>query len=226
MTIAMCYQSPEGIVLGADSTASALVSPTPGYTGYHYFNYHQKLYEIGESSTVGVLTWNLANIGPRSYRSLFALLDDDIRKNPPKDVAEIADRWAKLFWDEYSTSAFLAPHLKRCQDLGGKPAFDANANPPDPTARTKAEEDEFQNLKRNLVAGFCIAGYWLPDREGRAFEIIFNPLAGKPSPVALPLLSWKCWGAPNMISRLINGQDENLKRRFKNRENGAAPSQN
>lgn len=211
MTIAMCYQSPEGLVLGADSTASTIVSPSPGQTGYHYFNHHQKLYELGENSTVGVLTWNLGNVGPRSYRTLFALLDDDIRKKHPKDVAEIASRWAGLFWNEYSTSAFLAPHLQRCKQLNGKKPFDPNASTPDPTARTKDEEDEFQNLKRNLVAGFCIAGYWLPIREASAFEVIFDPLAGKPSPLQLPPLSWKCWGAPNMIMRLINGYDDNVK---------------
>lgn len=102
MTIAICYQSPEGIVLGADSTTSARISPIPGFTGFHYLNYHQKLYELGERATLGVLTWGLGGVSNvRSYRTMFALLADDIQKNPPNDVAEIAARWSKQFWSEF-----------------------------------------------------------------------------------------------------------------------------
>ena len=68
MTIAICYVSPEGIVLGADSTSSAVVSPG----GFHYFNFNQKLFEVGEDSTVGVLTWGLGGLGEMSHRRMLA----------------------------------------------------------------------------------------------------------------------------------------------------------
>jgi hypothetical protein len=98
MTIAICYQSPEGIVLGADSTSSAAISPGPGLTGYHYLNYHQKLFELGENSSIGVLTWGLGGVGGvRSYRTMFALLADDLQKKQPKHVNEIANRWCDQF---------------------------------------------------------------------------------------------------------------------------------
>lgn len=82
---------------------------------------------------------------------------------------------------------------------------------PDPAARTRDEETEFQSLRLNLVVGFCIAGYWQPNRDAAAFEIIFDPLANQPAQQALPPQSYKCWGAPNMIQRLIHGCDDTLK---------------
>jgi hypothetical protein len=57
VTIAACYVSPEGIVLGADS-ASTYAFPT----GHHHFNYGQKLFEIGTESTLGIVTWGLGGL--------------------------------------------------------------------------------------------------------------------------------------------------------------------
>jgi 20S proteasome alpha/beta subunit len=41
VTIAVCYISPEGVVLGADSTTT--------YAPHIHFNNSQKLFEIGEN---------------------------------------------------------------------------------------------------------------------------------------------------------------------------------
>ena len=41
-------------MLGADST-----STYPSLSGPHYYNHAQKLFEIGEDSTVGIVTWGL-----------------------------------------------------------------------------------------------------------------------------------------------------------------------
>jgi hypothetical protein len=58
LTIAICSLTPEGVVLGADSTASFMVPEG----GFHYLNFNQKLFQIGEDSTLAALTWGLAPI--------------------------------------------------------------------------------------------------------------------------------------------------------------------
>lgn len=202
MTIAMCYLSPEGVVLGADSTSSAPIA-----FGYHYLNYNQKLFELGEGSTVGVLTWGLAGLSIASYRTLLALLSDDLKNNAPKDVKEIADRWARQFWAVYSSDPQLKPYLAIYQTLKGKPRHD----PQDPASRTKDEEQKFNEIAISLPVGFCIAGYWLPDRSPSAFEVIFGPsLTAPPEPVQLRIGGYFSWGVPNMITRLIDGADPSL----------------
>src|SRR2546421_444412 len=111
MTIAMCHLSTEGVVFGADSTSSSPISPGPGQIGFHYFNYAQKLFELGgepQTGTLGILTWNLGGLPDKSHRTLFALLSDDIRAKPPSSVKDVADRWAALFWQAYSTGGFAA----------------------------------------------------------------------------------------------------------------------
>jgi hypothetical protein len=233
MTIAACYLSSEGIVLGADSTASWLVDSGGGLSGYHYFNHNQKIFELGENATVGVLTWGLGSLGPKSYRTLLASLSDDLQKNAPsKGVAEVADRWCTNFWQEYQTD--LKPAIQRCNDLNAKaaymaspatpapvpgpapsagtaPTLAATVVPAAPAMRTEAEEREFRTLKTGLVAGFCVAGYWLPDRTTTAFELIFDPLAPKPTPKQIPTLHYGFWGAHNLMKRLIWGGDDSLR---------------
>jgi hypothetical protein len=115
------------------------------------------------------------------------------------------------FWLEYSKSPELLPFIDRCKQLYANAPYDPKAAPPSPNAQTKDEEDEFQNLKRNLVVGFCIAGYWLPDRDPFAFEVTFDPLLGQPTPQLIQRQTYKCWGVPNMIQRLIFGFDDGLK---------------
>jgi hypothetical protein len=160
--------------------------------GFHYFNYNQKLFELGDpaAGTLGIVTWGLSGLGETSYRTLFAHLSDDIRKRPPKNVAEVAGRWIDKFWVEY------LPTVKPCQDLNGKKTFDPIANPLDPEMRTKDEEAWLEQLKRGLFVGFCIGGYVLENRKPEAFVTLFDPLLGKPVPMKLPM-AWAFWGAPN-----------------------------
>ncbi|MEX1154795.1 hypothetical protein [Parvibaculum sp.] len=207
MTIAACYISPEGVVLGADSTASINTATD----GFHYFNHTQKLFEIGEQSNLGVVTWGLGGLGTTSYRSLFAELADDLSTNPPNDMADVGARWVAKFWGAYTQSADLAPLIAKCKQLAAKPAFDANAVAPDPLARTKLEENSFLQLNQNLFVGFCIGGMVLPDRTPSALCIEFDPLSNAP-PVATSLginTRW-FWGAPNIFHRLITGADPNF----------------
>ena len=196
VTIAACYVTPEGVVLGADSTASTMLAG-----GFHYFNYNQKIFEVGEpgTGTLGMATWGLGGIGTQSHRTIVAMFDDDLKSTPPKDMKEVADRWTDKIWAQYQ------PNLARCLALNQKPPFDKAANPPNPAARTEAEEMEFEQLKHGLGLGFFIGGHLLPARAPAAFGIAFDPLAGRPTPVQFG--SWNFAGAPNMIGRLINGFD-------------------
>lgn len=210
MTIAACYLSPEGIVLGADSTT------TYGDTAseHHYYNHSQKLFELGEppeTGTLGVVTWGLGGLHVSSHRTLLALLSDDLKKNPPKSVAEVADRWSTRFWAAYSDpKCSIAPLIQQCKALGAKKAHDP-ALPTDAGMRTEAEEKAFNQHRLSLVAGFCIGGYAPPDRTPDAYEILFDPLAPKPVPTKINAPGWRFWGAPNMIQRLIFGADDELK---------------
>lgn len=203
MTIAMCAVMPEGIVLGADSTSSVFHDGT----GFHYFNHNQKIFEVGEDSTFGVLTWGLGAIKRTSYRTLIARLDDDLKANPPAKVEDVAVRWADLLWASYS--AAYGAEIARLALLSAKTEFVQGANPPNRNARTEGEETEHRNLTQNLYVGFCIGGYVLPDREPQAFEVNFFPhLAAPPIPSAVNI---GFWGAPNFILRLLNGWDHGLK---------------
>lgn len=168
VTIAACFVTPEGVVFGADSTASAMLKG-----GFHYFNHNQKVFEIGEPGmgTLGLATWGLGALGTLSHRTLVARFYDGLAAAPATDVKEVADRWTEHIWPEYS------PLLAYCRSLNSKKAFDAAANQPDPAARTKDEEEEFEQLKRGLVLGFFIGGYLGPNRIPEAFAINFDQLA-------------------------------------------------
>jgi hypothetical protein len=147
VTIAACYVSPEGVVFGADSTTT--------YAGPHYFNHGQKLFEVGENSTLGIVTWGLGGLAVGSHRTQIALLADDLIQNPTHSVSDVANRWAAQFSGAYATS--FAAEIARCQALGSKSAHDSSVAPSG-TMRTKAEEDEFQEKMATFGVGFCVGG--------------------------------------------------------------------
>lgn len=204
MTIAMCYVSPEGVVLGADSTASH--STADGL--FHYFNHNQKLFQIGEDSTLGLLTWGLGGLGDISYRTLIAKLDDDLKKKKPASVQQVAERWAALVWAEYSK--ILAAEMAQAALLDAKVPHSPTHPAPGPLMRTKDEEDQY-NLLMGLYVGFCIAGYVPSDRKPVAFQVNVMPTASAvPVPSALQGNN-AFWGAPNLALRLLNGFDSDLR---------------
>lgn len=208
MTIAACYVSPEGVVFGADSTASLITSPG----GFHYFNHNQKLFELGEASTLAALTWGLGSLGTTSYRTLLAELSDDLEKKPPKDVAEVATRFTPKFWSAYSAQPDVITAMGICAPLIAKTQHDPRVAV-SPTMRTKTEEDTLLELRQKYIVGFCIGGYVLPDRTPSAFHMQFDPShTGAPTPNAIPKSSVQFWGAPNIFQRLILGADDNLRK--------------
>lgn len=204
MTIAACYLSSEGIVLGADSTSTYALP-----SGNHYFNHGQKIFEIGESSTLGIVTWGLGGLSVGSHRTLVALLADDLKKTKAKSVQDVADRWCAQFWKAYSSS--LPAELALYDTLSKMLPFDPLAVPPPPNARTKDQEAQFAGLRNTFTVGFCIAGYVIPGRKPEAFEMVFDLANGQPKPTQIAAGGQRFWGAPNMIARLLHGYDPALR---------------
>jgi|SRR5580704_6728067 hypothetical protein len=199
MTIAACYVSREGVVLGADST-STFEFGTPDQKKNHYFNYSQKLFEIGEKSTLGIVAWGLGAASSNvSYRTMTARVADTFAARPVASVLDVANRWIEMLWAEYQTS--FANQIKRAQELIWKDA-----------SRTPDEDAELKKLE-DFIAGFCIGGYW-PDakRTPCAYEIIFDPRTATPVPRPIPLYRASFWGVPQMMGRLTRGIDVDLLR--------------
>lgn len=198
MTIAGLYLSPEGVVIGADSTSSFRNG-----NGYHYYNFAQKLFEIGEDSTFALLTWGMGGIGDVSYRALVARLADDLLDHPATSVSDVASRWIDIFWPLFSAY----PAVVEANNLDQHGAHDPAAATY-PGTRTAEEEARYQNLCRNLAVGFCIAGYVPADRDPEAMVVIFQACAARPVPQPAPRFNVNWWGMPNIMNRVIYGVDD------------------
>lgn len=199
MTIAACYVSTEGIVFGADSTTTITMSIPGGPTVSRYYDYAQKIFEVGEASTLGVVTWAMGGLPERSHRFLIAQFADRIRTGAPlPNMETVAREWAEFYWDAYSR-AFPA-EIARAQTL-------RSGNP----APGSAEETELFGLLQGLTIGFCFGGNLYHDRTPRAFEIIFSPdLPGAPTPQSLQVGLIRYWGCPNLMERLVYGIDQRV----------------
>lgn len=200
MTIAACYLSSEGVVFGADNTSTMFVpGPGPGGLGGsdHHYNFAQKIFQIGQQSTLGIAMWGLGNLAAVSYRTLIAQFADQLLAQPAAAMQEVADRWNGFFWNAYTTH--LAHIHQRVQALLGQ------------QARSPDEENELRFLVRVFSGGFCLGGYLLNDRTPHAFEIPFGPAQTSPGPVRrLQVGSTSFWGCPNIIERLLFGLDGGL----------------
>jgi hypothetical protein len=194
MTIAACYVSKEGVVLGADSTTTYSF---PNNSFRHYNN-AQKIFEIGElGSSLALVTWGMGGLPERSYRQLAAELSDDLISHEPPNVVDVADRWNQRFWTEYS--AQLAQQLQRVRDL------EANSN------KTPVESKELERLLQNLFVGFCIGGHVRQDRSPMAYELLYSPAnTAPPAPTAVVRNQPLFWGVPNMMDRLLSGIDRQV----------------
>jgi hypothetical protein len=191
MTIAACYLSPEGVVLGADSTSTGFSS-----AGLHHYNYAQKIFEIGERSSFGLTMWGLAATGTVSYRTLIARLADDMRQKLVSSVPDVVDRWADLFWNSYQ--AEFATDIAKVRSLAAK------------ATRTPEEETEFQGVRFTLSGGFCIGGHVDADRSPKAYEVTYDPTWQKLAVQELAIGRTWFWGSPNLIQRVIFGIDVEL----------------
>lgn len=90
MTIAAAYLTSEGVVLAADSTV------TIG-NGVQMMNHNQKVFEIGQESTLGFCTYGAGLVGQASHRTIAALLGDWVLAQPtPPNVAAVAGELAAM----------------------------------------------------------------------------------------------------------------------------------
>ncbi len=198
MTIAACYLSSEGIVLGADSTSTIFVANPSGVGGEsHYLNFAQKLFEVGSDSSIGIAIWGMGSILELSHRTLIAQFADELTGGHVSEMAEIAAQFGTFFWREYQ---------KRCQQFLDR--FDALRQQ---TTRTPDEEREMFVLRQSLTGGFCLGGNTASNRIPQAFQINYGP--GVPSPpVPIPLTTGSAyfWGCPNIIERVLYSWDEML----------------
>jgi hypothetical protein len=198
MTIAACYLSSEGIVLGADSTSSVFVANPNGVDGQlHQLNYAQKVFEIGEDSTVGVAIWGMGSIGDLSHRTFIAQCADDLAGSYCSDVRAIAERFSDRFWREYQPR--FQQYLDRYAVLEQQ------------AARTPAEDGEIAWLRQTFSGGFCLGGHTTASRAPQAFQFIYGPgIPQPPAPGALAPGSASFWGCPNIIERVLYSWDQQL----------------
>jgi hypothetical protein len=181
----------------------------PGTVAFHFYNHAQKVFQIGEKSTLGIVMWGLGGLGTLSHRTLLARLADDLQAKPPTAMADVANRWATLFWNAFTSQ--LQNELTIYNALKAKAPFVPNATTPAPNSRLKIEEDQYQALARDLVVGFCLGGYVMPDRNPEAFTVTFDPnLSASPTPMQVQHGGIQWFGVPNLINRLMNGYDLNI----------------
>jgi hypothetical protein len=199
VTIAACYLSAEGVVFGADSTTTMTVlhpGPVPIGTPHH-FNYAQKIFQIGENSTLGITMWGLGNLAESSYRTLIARFSDALASALPATMIEVAERWNSFFWSAYSSE--FGAVLQRVQQLAGQ------------ATRTAAEEEELLALRQTFSGGFCLGGYLRQERTPQAFETSYAPDSTGPATVQpLQVGTPRFWGVPNLMERLLYGIDDGI----------------
>jgi hypothetical protein len=199
MTIAACYLSAEGLVFGADSTTTMYISGVgPGAPcSEHHYNFAQKIFQIGENSTLAMTMWGLGNLRNISYRTLIAQFADSLVGPGAQSMEDVANHWNQFFWAAYSND--YAIEIARTQTLQNQPT------------RTQQEEDELYYLWRAFSGGFCIGGYLMKDRMPYAYEILYDPTMTSPGNIdRLKTGSTRFWGCPNLVNRLLYGIDEYL----------------
>jgi hypothetical protein len=186
------------VVFGADSTTTLFVAGRgPQAVGCeHHFNFAQKIFQIGDDSTLRMTMWGLGNLLNVSYRTLIAQFADRLTSHGVSSMQDVVERWAKFFWSAYSRE--LAHTIARASELDQKPA------------RGQSEEEELLLLKNAFSGGFCIGGYLLADRTPGAFEISYDLTMNAPEINPLGMGSTRFWGCPNLINRLIYGLDDGV----------------
>lgn len=193
MTIAMCYLSPEGVVFGADSTSTFKVP------GLHFYNHNQKIFEVGQKGTLGLVTWGCGGLTGTSYRSLVAQYATELDASSDATVLDAVTRWVSIFYAKYVDD----PSHKHFQMLIAKLPHVPGGN--DPLARTQEEEQLVSLLRNHLIVGFCVGGRLKNGFTCSAFEMVFRPGEPAPAPVPIPMGHYGFWGVPDVIHRLFRG---------------------
>jgi hypothetical protein len=201
MTIAACYLSTEGVVFGADSTTTiTLVGESDGTRDRHY-DFAQKIFQVGEVSTLGMVIWGMGSLPDCSYRTMVAEFADTLRQEPKlPDMGAVAKRWSEFFWVGYG-KAFADP-MGRARELHEKYERQVIDD---------AEKAELVRLLQGYSGGFCLGGNLEHARRPQAFEVVYRPWLKAP-PEANPLQIGRArfWGCPNLIERVLLGAESAL----------------
>jgi hypothetical protein len=218
LTIAICFLTSEGVVLGADSTAT-YPADASGDTFVH-LDHQQKVLEVGESSTIGLVHWGYMGFSTKSLRTMTAELGDRVKKQKLStartSVAEVARTWASMVDAEYRTHVIdkHAPKINRLHDLH-KEAKRRLIEKPIGARLVDTEQAELARLQsfvEGLRLGFFIGGYTEADRTPRAFEIRCDPERGVLEPVEFPELGHRIGGETSIAERIHTGIDPSLGR--------------
>ncbi len=205
MTIAACFLSSEGVVLGADSSSSIAV-PGGGFHHLQQLEHTQKLFQIGERGTLGVVSWGIGQLGDKPYRTLAAELSDAISSGSVNSFDSAIEWWRDATWSLFEQQ--FGPIIKLTQDLISKKTT-IGLSPP--------EQKQLEELL-GVAGGFCIAGCFLPSRTPRAFEVSYGPILDRGTSVKelAPAPTWRFWGCPNITDRIIIGIDAFTKQKILN----------
>jgi hypothetical protein len=203
MTIASCLVLPEGVIFGVDSTASTDLT-----YGYHYLNHNQKLFQVGEDSTFGILTWGLSYFRETSYRTLIGYLSDEFREAFPSSVFDAANRWMLKAWAAYQEA--FKDEIAEFRELERKQQESAQK-----LSDNRSDEDDkrYLELKNEIVVGFCLGGYCPPNRTPQAFSFEFDPTLRSP-PTPKPVIGELFEGQPKFVKRIDEGIDLNLREKI------------
>lgn len=197
MTIAVCFLTPEGVVLGADSTTSYA---HPG-GGQRFLNHAQKVFQVDDGGTLAFATAGNASIGVLSYRTLVARLGDRFRdpSMAPKTVLEAANAWADLAWSSAQTQ--FAADITKARALEAQKAAGAPALTP--------EEETHLKLVKEWSAIYFLGGRNISDRLPGASQVVLRLLDPRPVPIQVPF-GWSMAGATELPLRLLKGWTEPL----------------
>jgi hypothetical protein len=194
MTIAACYVCSEGVVFGADSTWTVPVECADDLTVHHYFQYGQKILEVGDGKTIGAVIWGVLLLDDLSFRTLIARFADGLEEQPAARMDEVGVRFRDAVWEAYQGSFQDARRALR--ELLGKEKL------------SKEEKEGLEDLKEGLYGGVCLGGYLLPDRTPLAFEVSYDLTTTKPPDLkAVPHGQMKTWGCPSLMNRILYGTD-------------------
>jgi hypothetical protein len=162
---------------------------------HHHYNFAQKIFQIGQDSTLGIAIWGLGNLPETSFRTLIASFADRLVGQAINSMVDIATQWSQYFWSAYERQ--FRDLLSRARELHAIPN------------RTPEQNEELGGFGW-MSGGFCLGGNLLTNRTPAAFEILYSPImATAPSPRALDPGMTNFWGCPNLIERLIYGCDVN-----------------
>jgi len=200
MTIAICFRTPEGVVLGADSATTYPM----GEAGERYLNHSQKVFQVDDEGSMGIVTFGSMGLGDTSIRTLIARLGDRFRNEDtrPKTVREAA------FWLQCMVSNEVQTTFRRDKwrllEIADKVAAGLPIAP-----RDAKFVQETMVLAQTFLAGFYVGGRDQDDREPTLYTC-FVRVTGTAEPPMMTGFGWVMNGATQIPLRLLRGWNADL----------------